>query len=313
MSTSARLLTLLALLQTPRSWSGSELAERLEVSRRTVRRDVDRLRDLGYPVEGTLGPDGGYRLRAGTTLPPLLLDDDEAVAIALGLRTAASHAVAGVDEASARALAKLEQVLPPKLRARFETIRDATARMDWTEPTVDPELLTTITRAISTGQRLRFGYRAVASAVGRRSVEPRGLVDEGRRWYLVAWDEDRGDWRIFRVDRIDDPWATGHSIPPRDLPGGVDPATYVRERQLSMAPTYRMVATLHAPADRVAARAGDAISTIEPIDARRCRITIDGDTLAFLATRLILFECAVDVHEPPELIDYLRAVVRRLA
>jgi predicted DNA-binding transcriptional regulator YafY len=312
-STSARLLALLALLQTPRSWSGGELAERLEVSRRTVRRDVDRLRDLGYPVEGNLGPDGGYRLGAGTELPPLLLDDDEAVAIVVGLRTAAGQAVAGVDEASARALAKLEQVLPPRLRARFETLRTATARMDWVGPSVDPAVLTIIARSISARQRLRFRYRSAGGDIARRSVEPSGLVVAGRRWYLVAWDEDRDDWRIFRADRIDDPWTTGRPFAPRALPGDADPAGYIRERQLSLAPTYRMVATLHAPYEQVATRARDAVSAIEPIAADRCRITIDGDTLGWLAARLIMFDCAVEIHEPPELIDYVGSLARRLS
>ena len=312
MSTSSRLLALLSLLQTPRTWSGGELADRLEVSRRTVRRDVDRLRDLGYPVEGTLGVDGGYRLGAGTEMPPLLLDDDEAVAVVVGLRAAAGHAVAGLDEASARALAKLEQVLPPRLRSRFEGLRAATTRLDWSGPTVDPAVLTEIARSISARERLRFTYRSAAGASGRRSVEPNGLVVAGRRWYLVAWDEDRDDWRIFRVDRIDDPWATGRPAIARELPEGVDAATYVRERQLGQAPTYRMVATLHAPYEEVAPRAGDLASGLEPIDAGRCRLTIEGDTLGWLTIRLILLECDFDIHEPPELVDYARMLAGRL-
>jgi predicted DNA-binding transcriptional regulator YafY len=312
MGTSSRLLALLSLLQTPRSWSGGELADRLEVSRRTVRRDVDRLRDLGYPVEGTTGVAGGYRLGPGTTMPPLLLDDEEAVAIVVGLRAAASHAVSGVDEASARALVKLEQVLPARLRSRFEGLRSATSRLDWSGPSVDPAVLTVAARAIAAHERLRFTYRSLGGDDTRRSVQPNGLVVAGRRWYLVAWDEDRNDWRVFRVDRMEDPWATGRPASPRDLPGGLSAAAYVRERQLQQAPTYRLVATLHAPLDHVAPRAGDALSGIEPLDGDRCRITIEGDTIEWLAIRLILLDCDFEVREPPELKDYLESLTARL-
>jgi predicted DNA-binding transcriptional regulator YafY len=311
MSTSSRLLALLSLLQTPRSWSGGELAERLEVSRRTVRRDVDRLRDLGYPVEGTLGADGGYRLGAGREMPPLLLDDDEAVAIVVGLRAAAIGAVAGIDEAAARALAKLEQVLPPRLRSRFEGLRAATSRFDWQAPSVDPAVLTVVARAISGREQLRFTYRTPDGASARRSVDPSGLVVVGRRWYLVAWDVDREGWRIFRADRVADPWSTGRPIPDRVLPGGSDPATYVREHQLSLAPTFRLVATLDAPIGRLTPAAGDA-SELERIDAEHTRITIEDDTLEWLAFRLILLDCDFEIHEPPELEDYLGRLAQRL-
>ena len=253
MSTSSRLLALLSLLQTPRAWSGSELAERLEVSRRTVRRDVDRLRDLGYPVEGTLGVEGGYRLAAGAQMPPLLLDDEEAVAIALGLRTVATNAVTGIDEASIRALAKLEQVMPPRLRSRFAGLAAATGSLDWGEPGVDPAILTTIARAIGSGERMRFRYRAADEEESRRDIEPNGLVAVGRRWYLVAWDVDRGDWRTFRVDRIVDPWTTRSRGPRHELPDGLDPVTFVERQTLAQAPTYQMVATIEAPAEHVSA------------------------------------------------------------
>ncbi len=312
MSTSARLLSLLSLLQAPRAWSGSELAERLEVSRRTVRRDVDRLRHLGYPVEGTVGAEGGYRLLAGAAMPPLLLDDEEAVAIVVGLRTAAGNAVAGVDEASVRALAKLEQVLPARLRARFAGLRAATAQLPGSGPTADPAVLITAARAISAGERLRFVYRAPDGREARRSVEPNGLVVVGRRWYLVAWDEDRAVWRSFRADRIHDPWSTGRPVPRRALPDGHDPASFVLERRNSQAPTYRMVATVHAPFAYVAPRAADAVDLLERLDERRCRLTTDGDTLAWLAFRLIVLDCDFEIHEPAELADYVRMLGERL-
>jgi predicted DNA-binding transcriptional regulator YafY len=310
-STSARLLALLSLLQVPRTWSGGELADRLEVSRRTVRRDVDRLRDLGYSVEGSLGADGGYRLGAGIAMPPLLLDDDEAVAIVVGLRTAAGQAVAGIDESSTRALAKLEQVLPTRLRTRFEALRGATARFDWFDPGVDPGILTVIARTISGRERLRFTYRASDGSERRRTVEPNGLVVVGRRWYFLAWDEDREGWRTFRVDRMADPWPTGRPLPRRELPGGVDAATFVRDQQLSLARTYTMIATLHVPLERVAARVGDG-GVVEAIDAARSRITIEGETLEWLAMRLIHLDCDFEIHGPPELAAYFRALALRL-
>ena len=312
MSTSSRLLALLSLLQTPRAWSGSEIADRLEVSRRTVRRDVDRLRDLGYPVEGTVGVDGGYRLAAGAEMPPLLLDDDEAVATAIGLRTAATNAVTGIDEASVRALAKLEQVMPPRLRSRFAGMVAATGSLDWGEPGVDPAILTTIARAIGSGERLRFRYRAADEEESRRDVEPNGLVVVGRRWYLVAWDVDRDDWRTFRVDRIEDPWTTRSRDARHELPDGLDPAEFVERQTLAQAPTYEMVATIEAPAAHVARRMGEAALEIEPVGEDRCRITGAADTLPWLAFRLLQLDADFEVHEPPELREYLERLGERL-
>ncbi|MFD2122830.1 helix-turn-helix transcriptional regulator [Streptomyces cirratus] len=226
--TPGRLLTLLSsLLQTPREWPGSELAERLGVSARTIRRDIERLRELGYPVEATLGAEGGYRLVAGAAMPPLLLDDEEAVAIAVGLRAGAGHAIEGVDEASVRALAKLEQVLPARLRRRVGALQSATvavARGDGAS--VDPRTLTTMAAAVAGPERLRFAYRARDGAESRRLVEPYRLVSTGSRWYLVAYDLERDDWRTFRVDRVSEPFATGARFAARPLP--VDAAEFVR-------------------------------------------------------------------------------------
>lgn len=208
--TPARLLTLLSLLQTPREWPGGELADRLGVSRRTVRRDIDRLRELGYPVQATKGSDGGYRLVAGKAMPPLVLDDEEAVAIAVGLRAGAGHAVEGMDEASVRALAKLEQVLPSRLRHRVSTLQAATTPLTSGDgASIATGTLTVMASTVAGHERLRFSYRAKDGAESRRVVEPYRLVSTGRRWYLVAYDLDRGDWRTFRVDRVNDPFATG--------------------------------------------------------------------------------------------------------
>jgi predicted DNA-binding transcriptional regulator YafY len=200
--TSSRLLELLSLLQARRDWPGAELAERLEVSGRTIRRDIERLRALGYPVESLTGPAGGYRLRAGTAMPPLLLDEDEAIAIAVGLRTAARASVTGIEETSIRALVKLEQVLPAHLRRRVSALGSATIAPPVTGPTVDPQHLTVIAAACRESECLRFTYRSRDGSESRREVEPHSLVILGRRWYLVAWDRGREDWRTFRIDRL---------------------------------------------------------------------------------------------------------------
>jgi predicted DNA-binding transcriptional regulator YafY len=310
--TSARLLQLLSLLQTPRDWPGSELAERLQVSPRTIRRDVQRLRDLGYPVQATMGAVGGYRLVAGTAMPPLLLDDEEAVAIAVGLRTAASHAVAGIDEASVRALAKLEQVLPSRLRYRVRTLGAATVPLTWdAPPTVDPEQLTVLAAAVAGGERLRFDYRAADGTDSRRLAEPHRLLAAGRRWYLLAYDNDRHDWRIFRVDRIQRPQPTGVRTAPRELPAD-DAAAYVTGKAFALAPTYRAVATLRAPAADVARRLGDYAGDLEPIDEHTCRLRSHTDTLEWLALRLAMLGCEFQVQQPPELAEYLRALGGRV-
>ncbi|MFC4562531.1 helix-turn-helix transcriptional regulator [Nocardiopsis mangrovi] len=303
--TSARLFALLSLLQTPREWPGSELAGRLGVTPRTIRRDIDRLRDLGYPVEATLGAAGGYRLVAGAAMPPLLLDDDEAVAIAVGLRTAAQSPVEGVDEASVRALAKLEQVLPSRLRHRVGSLAAAMAHMPMGTPAaVDPQHLTAIAGAIVGRERIRFAYRAADGTPSRRLAEPYRLVAAAHRWYLLAHDDDRGDWRLFRTDRITEPRATGARFTHREIPGG-DPAAFVKDMLYSMAPTYEVVATLRLPADRVAQRIGGA-GEVEPVDADSCRLRGHADTVEWLASRLLQLGCDFTVHEPPELRAHLR-------
>jgi predicted DNA-binding transcriptional regulator YafY len=189
--TSSRLLELLSLLQGRRDWPGNELAERLEVSGRTVRRDMERLRQLGYPVESLTGPAGGYQLRAGSAMPPLLLDDDEAIAIAVGLRTATRASVTGIEETAVRALVKLEQVLPAHLRRRVAAFGSATITLPVSGPTVDAQHLTVIATACRDSECLRFGYRSRDGTESRREVEPHSLVNHGRRWYLVAWDRRR--------------------------------------------------------------------------------------------------------------------------
>ena len=228
--TPSRLLALLSLLQAPREWPGSELAKRLHVSGRTIRRDVGRLRDLGYPVEATMGADGGYRLVAGTAMPPLLLDDEEAVAITVGVATAARHPVRGIEEASLRALAKLEQVLPARLRYRVSSLNAATIPLPAGDgPGVDPGHLTTLASAIARHEQVRLGYTASDGTASTRLVDPHRLVPAGRRWYLLGYDNDRQDWRIFRIDRIrrlqPTRVRTRHESCPRLTPPPTSPAS----------------------------------------------------------------------------------------
>ncbi|GII28188.1 helix-turn-helix transcriptional regulator [Planotetraspora mira] len=309
--TSARLLTLLSLLQTTREWPGTELAERLQVSPRTIRRDIDRLRELGYPVRATMGAAGGYRLAAGTAMPPLLLDDEEAVAIAVGLRTAAWHPVDGIEESSVRALAKLEQVLPSRLRARVGALGAATVPMPSAGgPSFDPRHLAVLGAAAVNRERLRFAYEAADGSESRRLVEPYRVVAAGRRWYLLAYDLDRDDWRIFRVDRIGDPFPTGVRVPPREPPEK-DAVAFVRSRMYSLAPSYEVAATVHMPARQVVAALGAAAGDVEPIDRHCCRLRGRADTLEWLAARLLMLGCEVEVHDPPELVAYLRELGAR--
>ncbi|MEU4762242.1 YafY family protein [Actinosynnema sp. NPDC023794] len=309
--TAGRLLSLLSLLQMPREWPGSELARRLEVSPRTIRRDVDRLRELGYPVEASMGAEGGYRLVAGTAMPPLLLDDEEAVAIAVGLRTAARQTVAGIEEASLRAMAKLEQVLPSRLRRRVAALGAATLPvvLGADGVTVDPEHLTVLASAIANRERLRFRYSAADGAESRRHVEPLHLVPSGRRWYLVAFDPERDDWRFFRVDRMTALSPTGARFAPRALPSD-DPAAYLAEHMLSRAPTYTAVATVHLPARDVRARFPGA--DVEAVDERTCVISDFTDTVEYLAFHLVQLGCEFEVHEPPELVRHLRELHDRI-
>ncbi|MEU3251251.1 WYL domain-containing protein [Streptomyces sp. NPDC006997] len=312
--TPARLLHLLSLLQTPREWPGGELADRLGVSRRTVRRDVDRLRELGYPVQATMGADGGYRLVAGKALPPLVLDDEEAVAIAVGLRAGAGHAVEGVDEASVRALAKLEQVLPSRLRHRVSTLQSATTPLTSGDgPSIAPETLTVMASTVAGHERLRFAYRAKDGTESRRLTEPYRLVSTGRRWYLVAFDLDRDDWRTFRVDRVSSPFATGARFTPRELPTG-SAAEYLRQSIRHHGQTYDFSVTLAAPAEAVAARVPAWLGAPEPLGPDSCRLrATTGDPVEWLAVRLAMLNCDFTVHEPERLVTCVRELGGRLS
>ncbi|NED80603.1 transcriptional regulator [Streptomyces sp. SID11233] len=311
--TPARLLNLLSLLQTPREWPGSELADRLDVSPRTIRRDIDRLRELGYPVEASRGAIGGYRLVAGTAMPPLLLDDEEAVAIAVGLRAGAGHAIEGVDEASVRALAKLEQVLPSRLRHRVSVLQNATVPLTRGDgATIDPQTLTVMASAVTGRERLRFAYRAGDGAETRRQVEPYRLVSTGWRWYLVAYDLEREAWRTFRVDRVSDPYPTGSRFTPRELPTG-DAAEFLSSSMARIKPELAIDVSFAAPAEFVTSRLPASIGPLEATGERSCRLraALSG-SLEWVAVRLALVDCEFTAHGPPQLVAYLNDLGGRL-
>ncbi|MFI7089042.1 helix-turn-helix transcriptional regulator [Streptomyces anulatus] len=313
LETSARLLRLLSLLQAHRDWSGTDLADRLGVTPRTVRRDVDKLRDLGYPVNASRGTGGGYQLGAGAELPPLLLDDEEAVAVAVGLRTAAGHGVEGIGETSVRALAKLEQVLPNRLRRRVSAIGAFTVPMlrGADDSAVDPAVLTELAAACRDTERLRFAYRTHGGEVSRRTVEPYRLVCTERRWYLVAWDRDRADWRTFRVDRITPTPPHGPRFTPRPPPAD-DLAAYVSRGVAVSAYAARAVILLKAPLAEAARRVSPSAGVLEAVDADTCRLTAGAPDLTVLVIHVLMMGIDFEVIEPPELTETMREARDRL-
>jgi predicted DNA-binding transcriptional regulator YafY len=303
--TSARLLRLLSLLQTRRDWSGAELADRLGVAVRTVRRDVGRLRGLGYPVHATQGS-AGYRLEAGASLPPLLLDDEEAVAVAVGLRTAAGGSVAGIEEASLRALAKLEQVLPSRLRHRVATLNAATVRVGGAGPAVSPEALMAIAEACRRSERLRFDYTGARGGAAVRCVEPHRLVSFGRHWYLVAWDTDRDGWRTFRVDRLVPRTPTGPRFAPRDPPDG-DVAAYLARRLSWRTWPWQASVLLHVPAEAAAERVWPGMGVLEAVDGCSCLLHVGAETPSDLVWMITSVGVGFTLTDgPAELAEALR-------
>ena len=311
-ATTSRALRLLSLLQARRTWSGTDLMDRLEVSERTLRRDIDRLRGLGYPVRATTGPAGGYQLEAGADIPPLLLDDEEAVAIAMGLLTAAGGTIAGIEETSLRALAKLEQVLPPRIRKQVQMLQSAVVPWVRAWVTVDAEALTIVAQACRDRERLRFDYRNFEGGESERHVEPHQVVSLHQRWYLLAFDRDRDDWRTFRLDRLSSPRATRIAFQARPIPGG-EAAEYVLRSLRSRPMRYQVVATLRAPAEEIEPRLRFGEAEVEPIDKQSCKLSMQGDALEWLAFFLIWLDVDFEISQPPELVDYLAGVSRRIA
>ncbi|WP_329408787.1 YafY family transcriptional regulator [Nocardia vinacea] len=315
LETSARLLRLLSLLQIHRDWTGPALAERLGVSTRTIRTDIERLRRLGYPVDATPGVAGGYRLGAGSSLPPLLLDDEEAVAVAVGLATAANGAVTGIEETSVRALAKLEQVLPSRLRHRVRALTAATVHVPHPgQSNVDAGVLTAVAAAIRASERLRFDYETHSDAIeqrppSRREVEPHRLAYWNGRWYLVAWDIGRVDWRTFRVDRMTPRTPNGARFTPRSVPE-TEVAERIQRGVGAATWRYRARVRVAAPATAVRTRLPAAV-TVEPDGPNHCVIQVGSDTPHTLTLYLGLLDVDFEVLDAPELSAHLRATAER--
>ncbi|MEU8150633.1 YafY family protein [Nonomuraea sp. NPDC048901] len=318
--TSARLLSLLSLLQTRREWPGALLAERLEISPRTVRRDVDRLRELGYPILAFKGPDGGYRLDAGAELPPLLFDDEQAVALAIALQTAATSSGAGIEEAAARALNTVRQVMPARLRHRIDTLQITAVERPARRPgpQVDSGVLMAISAAVHAREVLRFDYPPGVDDDGMptppRRAQPHHLVTWGGRWYLVAWDLDREDWRTFRADRITPRTPTGPRFTPRELPGG-DLVAFVTSkfRGVDSAGNWpcRGEVILDLPAAAVSRFAHDGV--VEELGPNRCRLVLTSWSWTGLAATLGRFDADMEVVGPAELKNAFARLARRYA
>ena len=309
--TTGRVLQLLGLLQSRRTWTGEELAERLDVTTRSVRRDIERLRELGYPVQASKGQGGGYQLGAGAALPPLLLDPDEAVAMAVCLRLAAGGSVAGVGESALRALSKLDQVMPSRLRSQVSAVHDATVTLapNSSDAPVEPEVLMTLARACRDHEHVSADYTDIRGNHTQRRLEPYQLVTTGRRWYLMAYDRDREDWRSLRLDRMSAVAARGSPFAPRAAP---DAAEYVR-RSISSSPyRYRARVRYQASQEVVAQKFPPASATVEPDGPGACIVTAGADD----PERMVLYFATVghdfEVLEPPEVIAAVHAVAARL-
>lgn len=309
LETSVRLLRLLALLQVRHNWSGADLADRLAVTTRTLRNDIERLRILGYEVHSSTGITGGYRLGAGAALPPLLLDDDEAIAVAVGLRAAAAGSVTGLEEISLHALAKLETTLPARLRRRLDALRQATVSAPYGGPTVDADTLTTVAGACRDHDQLCFDYQGHSGEVTVRCVEPHRLVYTGRRWYLLAWDRDREDWRTFRADRIRPRLPTGPRFSPREPPE--DAASHVVSGIGSRAWRHPARIHLHAPAETLGERIPPPAGLLRPVNEHSCILETGSDSLRNLVKWLTGLDVAFEVLDPPELRILLRELAER--
>jgi predicted DNA-binding transcriptional regulator YafY len=308
LTASSRLLRLIALLQSRRYWPGRELSERLEIDPRTLRRDVERLRELGYPVQASSGVGGGYQMGGGAELPPMLLDDDEAVAVAVSLRAAAAS-VGGIEETSMRLLAKMDQLLPARQRRRASALHAVTISLRSGEPMADAELLARSAAACRDQECLQFGYRDRGGRVTQRRVEPMRLANAGRRWYLVAWDLQRGDWRTFRSDRMSGPLSTGPRFTPRRPP--MDLAEYVK-RAISFSPfEYQLRIRLHRPMQEMAQRLPPWAGMLEHESDTSCILSTGADSVEAMAAQL-MFAGNFELVERPPWLPQLRETIARL-
>ena len=309
LKTSARLLRLLWLLQSRRYWSGAELSERVEVDTRTVRRDIDRLRELGYAVEASPGLGGGYQLKAGTSLPPVLLDDEEAVTVAVAVRAAASS-IGKMEEAAVRLLAKLDQLLPSRLRKRATALHSVTISLARPETAPSIEVLTQIAGACRDHLKLGINYRDRAGNVTSRVVEPVRLAHTGRLWYLVAWDSQRRDWRTFRMDRVARLASTGPQFTPRNFPGDI--AEYVSRSIRQVPYRYRMRIKLKGSVTELAKRIPSWCGVLEALDQGSCTLSTGADSVEALAAQIVLTGTDFDILDAPELVAELREIAARL-
>lgn len=310
LETSARLLRLLALLQVRRDWTGGELASRLDVTTRTVRNDVDRLRRLGYPVEASPGVTGGYRLGESATMPPMLLDDDEAVAIAIALRSAASASAEGLGEASVRALLKIQRILPSRLRERLESFGIAAMALPGGGPDADPDALVTIAAAARNAERIRFDYEAYGGTITLRDVEPYRLVAGESRWYLFAWDVERDAWRTFRVDRMGLRAPVGPRFAPKPLPPDEVIAEHVSAGIGRATWRFRARVIVHASADHVRQRIPVPL-TVTQHGPERSEIVVGSDDPRMLALYLGMLDAEFEVIDSPELVTALQELAAR--
>jgi predicted DNA-binding transcriptional regulator YafY len=307
---SVRLLRLLGLLQRRASWSGAELAERLEVDARTVRRDVERLRTLGYQIEGIPGAAGGYHLGGGTDVPPMLFEDDEAMAIAVVLGLSAGAAVPGIERSALTALAKLDRLLPPRLRTRLAALRHATVSLIPPSEVVSTETLILLAEACDNHQRALFSYRAHDGRGSERRVEPHRLVATDRRWYLVAFDLDREDWRTFRIDRVSSLRVPGHTFVPRPLS---DPARMVAEGISTAHYTHTAVVVVKAPLEEVAPIIAPNVGVLAAAGPAATLLELGIDDFEWLAGYLIGLGLDFEVREPAALRAFMATLGARLS
>ena len=309
LKTSARLLRLLSVLQSRRHWSGGELGERVGVDARTIRRDIDRLRELGYAVEASPGLGGGYQLKPGASLPPVLLDDDEAVAVAVAIRAAAGS-VGNMDETAVGLLAKLDQLLPARLRKRASALHSVTVSVGGSRAAPSIEVLTRIATACRDHLKLRLNYRDRAGNVTARTVEPLRLANTGHLWYLVAWDAQRADWRTFRMDRIQRLVSTGPHFEPREFPGDV--AQFVARSMTQVPYRYRMRLRLQGSAAELVKRIPSWCGVLEALDDTSCTLSTGADSIEVLAAQVVMIGTDFEVLDPRELVPELRKIADRL-
>lgn len=309
LKTSARLLRLLVLLQSRRYWSGAELSDRVEVDARTIRRDIDRLRELGYAVDASPGLGGGYQLKAGSSLPPVLLNDEEAVAVAVAVRAAASS-IGKMEETAVGLLAKLDQLLPSRLRKRASALHSVTISLARSMAAPPIEVLTRVAAACRDHVKLRINYRDRAGNVTSRVVEPLRLVHTGRLWYLVAWDSQREDWRTFRMDRVERLASSGPQFTPRDFPGDI--AAYVSRSMRQVPYRYRMRIRMKGSAAELAKQIPSWCGVLEALDAESCALSTGADSIEALAAQIVLAGTDFDILDAPELVAELRKIAARL-